>query len=210
MRSDVHCRRYCWLVDCMCFVLFNSSGCCCQFIFHYSSDCLACYLFRGSISYIVPFLLCLIVPQQFIFLSSQVSLAVTELFICDLYPCPPILLLKSPIIWYNWTLISSAGSSWVYAVLLILGLCAPRPVIWFVFYKSVCFALPIIQTAITILTDHSWTLAASLSLRIHMHIHTGVINSQSDSGNWRNIWPQQLYPKPFWHPWLAGRLSGLS
>ena len=39
---------------------------------------LACYLFGGSICYIVPFLLCLIVPQQFIFLSSQVSLAVTE------------------------------------------------------------------------------------------------------------------------------------
>jgi len=49
------------------------------------------------------------------------------------------------------------------------------------YIKSVCFALPIIETAIIILADHSGTLSASLSLHTHMHIHTGVINSQSGS-----------------------------
>ena len=121
----------CWIVCVLSCLFLQTVAVNSSFIIFQILTCLL--LFGGSISYIVPFLFCLIVPQQLIFLSSQVSLAVTELFICDLYPCHPILLLKSPISWYNWTLISSAGSNWVYAVLLILGLCAPRPMICLVF-----------------------------------------------------------------------------
>lgn len=172
--------------------------------------CLACYLIGGGISYIVPFPLCLIVVQQFIFLSSQVSLAVivVHMWLVPMFPCFAaevsyhLVQLNSDFICWEQLGLCSAPYTWTS--------CTQTSDLTCVLYESVCFALSIIETAIIILTDHSGTLAASLFLHIHMHIHTGVINSQSDSGNWRNIWPQQLYPNPFWHAWLVGRLSGLS
>ena len=145
----------------------------------------------------------------YFFICSQVSSAVTELFICDLYPCHLSAQVSYQLVQMNsdficWEQLGLCSAAYT------LTSCTKTSDLFCVLYKSVCFALPIIETAIIVLTDHSGTMPASLSLHTHMHMHTGVINSQSDSGNWGNIWPQQLYPKPFWHSWLTGRLSGPS
>ena len=105
-------------------------------------------------SYIIPFLLCLRVPQQFIyfFILLQVSLAMTDLFmwlvvssqnndLSDVILCKNLFVLLCPL----WKLSSYSWSSW----------------------SSGCKSPPAYSHAYA-----NW--------RFH---------SQSDSGNWRNVWP---------------------